>query len=62
MALPLCPNCWSERLRTSGFRLLDALWLIVLRIPMRCRDCEERFHFSMLSIGRGPFKRGAPSN
>lgn len=52
MSVLMCPNCWSQQLRFSRFRLRDALWLIVLRMPVRCRECEVRFHPSVLRVRR----------
>jgi hypothetical protein len=47
MAIRLCPNCWSSQLRVSRFRLLDFVWLLMLQMPVRCKECQQRFHSSL---------------
>ena len=39
-----CPFCGSDRVRSSRFRVMDIPRSLLLRFPVRCRDCEERFH------------------
>ncbi len=41
--MPQCPACGAARVRPSRRRGLDAVWLIVLCRPFRCRDCRARF-------------------
>jgi hypothetical protein len=46
-----CFSCGSSNLRLSHFRLMlfDVFGLAVLRLPVRCRYCRERFHLNVLS-------------
>ena len=42
-----CPYCDSAKLRNSQFRAADLTQLLVLRLPVRCRDCHERSYVSV---------------
>jgi hypothetical protein len=48
----MCPRCKNPALRTSELRLADILHLIVLRYPVRCRSCYNRFHIGLFSAQR----------
>jgi hypothetical protein len=37
-----CPFCDSTALRRSRFQALDVVHLLLLRVPVRCRRCQER--------------------
>jgi len=41
-----CPFCGSDRVRNSRFRAFDIPNSLLLRLPVRCRDCEERMYVS----------------
>ena len=44
-----CPYCDSDILRNSRFRFPDVFHLLLLQLPVRCRNCGERsyVHFSL---------------
>jgi hypothetical protein len=42
-----CPFCKSDRLRNSRFQPVDIFQLLLLRLPVRCRDCIERSYVSI---------------
>jgi len=42
-----CPYCGSDRVRNSRFRAIDIPNSLLLRFPVRCRECEERIHVSI---------------
>jgi len=42
-----CPFCGSTKVRNSRFRATDIPNSLLLRFPVRCRDCEERIHVSL---------------
>lgn len=42
-----CPNCESDRLRNSRYRAEDFFQLLLLRLPVRCRECQERSYVSI---------------
>lgn len=42
-----CTTCGANDFRISHFRLLDAIPLIGLRYPIRCRRCEQRTYCSV---------------
>jgi hypothetical protein len=44
-----CFSCGSSNLRFSHFRLSDAFWLALAKLPVRCRYCRERFRLNLLS-------------
>jgi hypothetical protein len=37
-----CQFCNSPRLRYTRFRAKDALHALLLRLPVRCRNCQSR--------------------
>lgn len=39
-----CPHCLSTRVRLSRFRLIDYGYMLMLRFPYWCRDCNARFY------------------
>ena len=39
-----CPYCNSMELRNSRFRFIDLAQSLLLRLPVRCRDCNLRAH------------------
>jgi len=39
-----CPKCRSENLRRSHLFFYDWPLLLLLFIPIRCRDCHARFY------------------
>jgi len=40
-----CPNCGSRDVRVShSRRALDAILRIFHRVPIRCRQCQNRFY------------------
>ena len=45
-----CKFCGSMNLRPSHFQLIDLAFLFILRFPVRCRECRERFTASIFSI------------
>jgi hypothetical protein len=42
-----CPFCDSATLRSSRFQAVDFLQLFLLRMPVRCRNCQERSYVSV---------------
>jgi hypothetical protein len=42
-----CPLCDSSKMRTSRFRFDDVFQLLVFRMPVRCRNCNERCYTSV---------------
>jgi hypothetical protein len=42
-----CPHCYSVELRNSRFRVVDFFHLLLLRLPVRCRNCQERSYVSI---------------
>ena len=42
-----CPLCDSSKMRTSRFRFDDVFQLLVFRMPVRCRNCQERSYTSI---------------
>ena len=42
-----CPFCDSATLRGSRFQAVDFLRLLLLRMPVRCRNCQERSYVSV---------------
>jgi hypothetical protein len=43
-----CPSCASSDLRTSRFRRTDIRRLFLLKVPLRCRICRERYYAPLL--------------
>lgn len=52
MMIAHCRECGSGNLRPSHFQVTDLAYLFVLRSPVRCRTCRQRFHVSIFSIGK----------
>jgi hypothetical protein len=42
-----CPHCDSSKMRTSRFRFGDVSRFLLLRMPVRCRNCQERSYTSI---------------
>ena len=42
-----CPHCGTTRIRSSRMRISDIANLALLRLPVRCCSCLERFHLSI---------------
>lgn len=42
-----CPFCNSARLRNSRTRAADILHLLILHLPVRCHNCQERLYVSI---------------
>jgi hypothetical protein len=42
-----CQECGSKNLRRAHFRFSDVLGLLMLRFPVRCRNCKTRGHARM---------------
>jgi hypothetical protein len=57
-----CPNCGNSNIRRSRLRLSDFPEPIIGRLPMRCRDCSDRFFVwlpqVLISKWLGQLKRG----
>jgi hypothetical protein len=47
-----CPHCGTPRFRDSRIRLTDIPRLFLLRVPVRCLLCRERFSISMSLASR----------
>ena len=47
-----CPFCNSSKVRRSRVRASDLLHVLFLRVPVRCRNCQER-GYVQLSQARG---------
>jgi hypothetical protein len=43
-----CRYCLSRHIRFSRLHLFDIPALLVLRIPVRCRSCQERAYVGIL--------------
>jgi len=39
-----CQECGSSNLRRAHFRFSDAVRLLTLRYPVRCRNCRKRWY------------------
>lgn len=46
-----CPDCGSTSVRQATLRKDDAVSLLTLRYPVRCRTCRKRWYVS-LSVAR----------
>jgi uncharacterized Zn-finger protein len=46
-----CFSCGSSNLRLAHPRVMlyDMVWLALLRLPVRCRYCRERFYLNIVS-------------
>ena len=44
---PSCRVCGFSNFRISRFRMPDLAHLILLRLPARCRNCDERTFVSL---------------
>jgi hypothetical protein len=54
----LCSYCYSNDFRKSRFRLGDLIYLLILRIPVRCVDCRKRTHtFPMFKVKRNDSRK-----
>ena len=42
-----CPYCDSPKLRNSRLRAADFSQLLLMRLPVRCRNCQERSYVPM---------------
>jgi hypothetical protein len=42
-----CPHCDADMLRNSQYRAEDFFQLLLLRLPVRCRNCQERSYVSI---------------
>jgi hypothetical protein len=51
-----CQWCGSPSIRNSRLRLADLPLLSLLRYPVRCRSCEERYFISVFAALK---RRGA---
>ena len=43
----LCPDCYSDKFRLSRLRLRDVPFLVALKYPLRCKNCQTRIHTSL---------------
>jgi hypothetical protein len=43
-----CTHCSSTDFRLSGLRRGDIPHLLLMRYPVRCRDCHERLYGGLL--------------
>ncbi len=48
----LCPLCGSENVKRSRWRNSDLRFLLLLRRPVRCHECSERFYASVFTPAR----------
>lgn len=56
-----CFHCGSNDLRLSSLRSRDLIDLILLRVPVRCRFCRDRFLTSLFRAWReGILDKPAP--
>jgi len=44
-----CFHCGSDHLRISSFHIHDVPEFLLLRVPIRCRSCSERFYVQVFS-------------
>lgn len=49
----LCPFCGSENLKRSRWRSSDLPFILLLRRPVRCHECTERFYTSVFARAEG---------
>jgi hypothetical protein len=42
-----CPYCDSPKLRNSQLRASDFSQMLLMRLPVRCRNCQERCYVRM---------------
>ncbi len=45
----LCPLCGSDNVKASRWRSSDLGLLLLLRRPVRCHECSERFYASVFT-------------
>jgi len=43
-----CPHCGSPTLRNSRFKAADLVQLLLMRMAVRCRNCQERSFVSVV--------------
>ena len=56
-----CHECGSDDLRSSHFRVSDAIHLLALQYPVRCRSCKKRWYAPIrtaLRLPRPPHRHG----
>jgi predicted Zn-ribbon and HTH transcriptional regulator len=58
----MCPNCLSQDLRTSRFRLPDLARILILQLPVRCRNCRQRGYAFLHQALRLPARKGPRRN
>ena len=44
-----CIYCHSTQIRLSRLRIPDLLRLLLLKIPVRCRSCQERVYTNIFA-------------
>jgi hypothetical protein len=49
-----CLECGSLSVRQAHLRLSDARFLLMLKYPVRCRDCKKRWYAPLTSARRLP--------
>ncbi len=47
---PHCPTCYSTDLQASRLRPEDRWQRLIFKLPIRCRNCRERFYASRSSV------------
>jgi hypothetical protein len=45
----VCSDCFSASFRMSRIRVKDIKHLVLLRLPVRCRQCHRRCHVTFRS-------------
>lgn len=40
----VCAQCGAAEFQSSRVRFSDLIWLLQLRLPVRCRNCMKRLH------------------
>jgi len=49
-----CHECGSLMVRQATLRIADAVYLLTLRYPVRCRTCRKRWYISLFRARRLP--------
>lgn len=49
-----CPECGSTSVRQAHFRFSDAIYLLALQYPVRCRSCRKRWYLPLSEARRLP--------
>lgn len=49
-----CIECGSTKVRQAHLRVGDLPFLLMLKYPVRCRDCKKRWYLPLVNARRLP--------